>query len=114
MAGILSPQAAGGERILISALTPDRELGEALRTTFGASAQIDVELVAGRLSDHAEKLNFGSASIAIIDLDDANEIDVVALQRLMLCPSGWPPVIAVAQSFDANVARTLMQSRLAG
>jgi len=106
-------QAPGGERILIGALTPDAEFAEALRTTFGASAQIDVELISGRLSEQVDKLNFGDASIAIIDLDDANETDVVALQRLTMHRNDWPPVIAVAQGFDANVARTLVQSRIA-
>jgi pilus assembly protein CpaE len=105
--------AAGSERILIGALTPDAEFAEALRTTFGASAQIDVEIVNGRLNEQADKLDYAGASIAIIDLDDANETDVVALQRLMLHAGAWPPVIAVAQSFDASVARTLMQSKIA-
>ena len=106
-------QATGGERILIGALTPDAEFAEALRTTFGASAQIDVDFVSGRLSEQADDLNFRDATIAIIDLDDANETDVVALQRLMLHAKGWPPVIAVAQGFDATIARTLVQSRIA-
>jgi len=101
------------ERILIGALTPDSDFAEALRTTFGASAQIDLDVVNGRLSEQADKLNFDDATIAIIDLDDANDTDVVALQRLMLHANGWPPVIAVSQGFDANVARTLVQSRIA-
>src|SRR5471032_2153121 len=35
-----------------------------------------------------------------------------ALSRLMARIDAWPPVIAVTQSFDANVARTLMQMRV--
>src|SRR5690348_741802 len=113
MAPNSTSQVAGADRILIGALTPDTAFADALRTTFGASAQIDLELVSGRLSEQAEKFDFGNATIAIIDLDDANETDVVALQRLMMHARGWPPVIAVAQGFDANVARTLVQSRIA-
>jgi pilus assembly protein CpaE len=106
-------QVADAERILIGALTPDTEFAEALRATFSASAQIDVEVTTGILSEHADKLNFSKANIVIIDLDDASEGEVVALQRLMLRATNWPPVIAVSRGFDAGVARVLVQSRIA-
>src|SRR4051794_5694992 len=113
MATIGTPQTDGGERISIAVLTPDNEFAEALRTTFAASAQIDVEIVSGRLSEQADKLSVADANIVIIDLDDGSETDVVALQRLMLHAAGWPPVMVVSQGFDANVARALVQSRIA-
>jgi pilus assembly protein CpaE len=101
------------ELTVIGALTPDGEFAEAMRATFGASAQIKLDLVSGQLSEHADKLNFGDASIVIIDLDDTTESEVVALQRLMLRATDWPPVIAVSRGFDAAVARVLVQSRIA-
>jgi pilus assembly protein CpaE len=101
------------ERVVIAALTPDAEFAEVLRATFGAAAQIELELAAGTLHDNADKLDFRNASIVIIDLDDARESEVVALQRLMLRANNWPPVIAVSRGFDAAVARVLVQSRVA-
>jgi pilus assembly protein CpaE len=98
---------------VISALTPDAEFAEALRATFGAAAQIELELVIGALHDNADKLDVRNAGIVIIDLDDARESEVVALQRLMLRANNWPPVIAVSRGFDAAVARVLVQSRIA-
>ncbi|HVV79692.1 MAG TPA: response regulator receiver protein [Pseudolabrys sp.] len=101
------------ERVQIAALTPDLEFAEVLRATFGAAAQIDLELVAGTLHDNADKVDFKNAGIVIIDIDDARESEVVALQRLMLRANHWPPVIAVSRGFDAAVARVLVQSRIA-
>jgi pilus assembly protein CpaE len=101
------------ERVQIAALTPDLEFAEVLRATFGAAAQIDLELVAGTLHDNADKVDFKNAGIVIIDIDDARESEVVALQRLMLRAGHWPPVIAVSRGFDAAVARVLVQSRIA-
>src|SRR5690349_11117578 len=101
------------ERVQIAALTPDPEFAEILRTTFGGAAQIDLDLASGALHDNADKIDFKNASIVIIDLDDARESEVVALQRLMLRATNWPPVIAVSRGFDAAVARVLVQSRIA-
>src|SRR5664279_113083 len=38
---------------------------------------------------------------------------MAALARLMARVRAWPPVVAVTQSFDENVARTLLQMRIA-
>jgi pilus assembly protein CpaE len=36
-----------------------------------------------------------------------------ALERLMARIGAWPPVVVVTQAFDENVARTLLQMRVA-
>ena len=109
----MRPKPQSNERVRIGALTPDAEFAETMRTTFGAAPQIELDLVVGLLSDNADKLAFSNAGIVIIDLDDARESEVVALQRLMLRATNWPPVIAVSRGFDAAVARVLVQSRIA-
>jgi pilus assembly protein CpaE len=101
------------ERVLVRALTPDAGFADALRATFGASAQIDLDVVAGSLTEQAETLDFGDAGIVIIDLDEGGEDHVVALQRLLARAKNAPPTIAVARSFDAGVARILLQARVA-
>src|SRR6185437_12608547 len=42
-----------------------------------------------------------------------SEDEMLALSRLMVRAGDLPPVIALTQSFDANVARTLLQMRVA-
>ena len=104
---------APGGRTQIGLLTDDAQFEQSIRTTFGASAQIDLNVVNGRLSGREDMLDFSGMAIAILDLDDAAEAEVVALQCLMLRAGDWPPVIAVSRGFDANVARILVQSRVA-
>ncbi|MCZ7642863.1 MAG: hypothetical protein M5U33_09295 [Pseudorhodoplanes sp.] len=38
---------------------------------------------------------------------------MAAMQRLMARTGGWPPVVVITQTFDAEVARTLLQMRVA-
>jgi len=104
---------APGGRTQIGLLTDDAQFEQSIRTTFGASTQIDLNVVNGRLSGREDMLDFSGMAIAILDLDDAAEAEVVALQCLMLRAGDWPPVIAVSRGFDANVARILVQSRVA-
>lgn len=101
------------EPVLIAALTPDQEFAAALLATFDGAAQIELDLIAGTLQENGDRLDFTQAGIVIIDLDDARESEVVALQRLMLRVKNRPPVIAVSRGFDATVARALVQSRIA-
>ena len=49
----------------------------------------------------------------VVDLDAGRAEEMQALARLMTRVRAWPPVIAVTQGFDENVARTLLQMRIA-
>jgi pilus assembly protein CpaE len=49
----------------------------------------------------------------VVDLDAGRADEMQALAKLMARVRAWPPVIAVTQSFDENVARTLLQMRIA-
>jgi pilus assembly protein CpaE len=100
-------------RTVIGLLTADTAFAEAVAATFAASSQIDLKHEAGRLSGREADLDFGDAAIVIVDLDDASEAEVVALQKLMLHARDWPPVIAVAKDFDASLARALVQAKVA-
>lgn len=105
------PQA--DNRTVIGLLTADAAFAEAVAATFAASSQIDLKREAGRLSGREADLDFSDTTIAIVDLDDAAEAEVVALQKLMLHARDWPPVIAVAKDFDASLARALVQAKVA-
>jgi pilus assembly protein CpaE len=49
----------------------------------------------------------------VLDFDAGRAEEMAALARLMARIGNWPPVIAVTQSFDENVARVLLQMRVA-
>lgn len=94
-------------------LTADEEFDRSARATFGASSAIELSVVSGRAVEKAETLETEGASVVVVDLDATREDEIPALARLMARIGAWPPVVAVTQSFDENVARTLLQMRIA-
>ena len=94
-------------------LTADAVFDESARATFGASSAIDLTMVTGSIAAQGDNLDLTGATVAVIDLDANSAAEMAALSRLMTRIGAWPPVIAVTQSFDENVARTLMQMRIA-
>jgi pilus assembly protein CpaE len=106
-----SKNTANKTRVVI--LTPDADFEASARTTFSASAQIDLHVVRGSLPTAAEKLDVQGATVVVIDLDANREEEMQALQAFMTGVGAWPPVIVVTQGFDETVARTLLQMRVA-
>src|SRR3569833_1783476 len=94
-------------------VTADAAFAASMRATFGASNAIELTLVAGTLSEHADTLNIADMTVVVVDFDAAAPIEMAALARLMARAGTRTPVIAVAQSFDAGTARTLVQMRVA-
>jgi pilus assembly protein CpaE len=98
-------------RTSVAVLTADSEFEQSLRAIFGGSGQIELRVASGAISTAADFAP-GDATVAIIDLDTSRAEEMQALERLML-RTGIPPVVVVAQSFDADVARSLLQMRVA-
>jgi pilus assembly protein CpaE len=96
----------------VVALTADPGFEEFIRATFGASTQIDVDIVNGKIS-HGGEIDTAGTTVIIADLDADDESELQALERLMNRAGHWPPVIVVTQKFDGAVARRLMQMRVA-
>ncbi len=94
-------------------LTADPAFEEAVRATFGASAQIGLDVVRGRLADRDDKIDTAGATVVVADVEAGDEPELQALERLMMRIGNWPPVVAITQSFDEAVARRLMQMRVA-
>src|SRR5215831_6659852 len=94
-------------------LTADAELDDSVRKTFGASAAIELVVVSGHLAEQGDALSVGDATVVVVDLDAGRADEMAALARLMSRVGTWPPVIAVTQTFDQDVARTLLQMRVA-
>jgi pilus assembly protein CpaE len=100
-------------RTRVVILTADAEFDRSSRAIFGTSSQIDLNVVPGRLTDAGETLDTEGATVVAVDLDARRADEMEALARLMTRLGAWPPVIAVTQSFDADLARTFMQMRIA-
>jgi pilus assembly protein CpaE len=100
-------------RTRVVVLTADEAFDRSARATFGASTAIDLSMVSGRVAEQGDTLDVAGATVVVIDLDATREDEMQALSRLMARVGAWPPMIAVTQSFDENVARTLMQMRIA-
>jgi pilus assembly protein CpaE len=94
-------------------VTADAEFERAARSTFGASKAIDLALAPGRIADLADTLALQDATVVVVDLDAGRADEMGGLARLMARAGNRPPVIAVTQSFDAELARILMQMRVA-
>lgn len=106
-----SKNTANKTRVVI--VTPDADFEESARTTFAAGAQIDLLTVKGTLPEVVEKLDVQGATVVVIDIDATREEEMQALASFMAVVGVWPPVVVITQSFDADVARTLLQMRVA-
>jgi pilus assembly protein CpaE len=106
-----SNDTAGKTRVVI--ITADAGFEESARATFSASAQIDLHVVTGTVADANDKFDVQGAIVVLIDLNASNEDEMRAMQGFMAGVGTWPPVVVVTQTFDAEVARTLLQMRVA-
>jgi pilus assembly protein CpaE len=97
----------------VAVLTADSAFEQAVRSTFTASAQIDLRVVTGTLAGAGDQFDTDGITVVIIDLDAGHEDEMQALERLMARIGAWPPVVVVTQKFDAEVARRLIQMKVA-
>ncbi len=104
---------SGSTRTRVVVVTADAEFDRSVRATFGASSAIDLVVVTGRIAEQGEALDVEGAAVVVVDLNAGRADEMQALAKLMARVRAWPPVIAVTQSFDENVARTLLQMRIA-
>jgi pilus assembly protein CpaE len=100
-------------RTRVVVVTADAEFDHSVRATFGASGVIDLAMVPGRIAEQGATLDVEGAAVVVVDLDAERAEEMEALAMLMTRVRAWPPVIAVTQGFDENVARTLLQMRIA-
>ncbi len=118
-------QAKAQAKVIV--VTADAVFEDSIRSTFGTSTQIGLDLVPARLADCGAALTLDGAAVVIADLDSGDEAELQALDDLMVRigheSSNGPPVIAVTpssdvqgfhgQGFDTHLARRLMQMRVA-
>ena len=100
-------------RTQVVVVSADSAFAAATRAIFGASGAIDLNVIAGSVAAEADALELETATVLVVDLDSNRDEDIAALGSLMGRIGAWLPVIAVTQTFDASVARTLLQMRVA-
>jgi len=101
-----------GAQARVVVFTADTGFEESVRATFGASAQIGLDVIQGKLASR-EQIDVNGATVLVADVDTADEAEWAALERIVVRIGNRPPVVAVIPSFDGNVARRLMQLRVA-
>jgi pilus assembly protein CpaE len=104
---------AASNKTRVLALTADAEFEQSVRATFAAGAQIDLTVLSGTLTANEERITGEDSTVIVLDLEASREEELSALARLMGRINTWPPVIVVTQSFDKEVARQLLQMRVA-
>jgi pilus assembly protein CpaE len=97
----------------VEVLTVDPEFERSMRDTFAMGGKIDLSLVNGRVSGSEEALGGEGVTVVVVDIDAGDEKEMVALERLCSRLAGWPPVVVVTPAFDKDVARRLVQMRVA-
>ena len=106
-----STSAAGTTSVAV--LTADPAFEQLVRSTFGTSAQIELRVTPTTVSAVGNQFETDGVTVVVIDLDASREEEMLALETLMLRIGAWPPVVVVTQAFDAEVARRLLQMRVA-
>jgi pilus assembly protein CpaE len=103
---------SGANKTVVAVLTADPAFEQAVRSTFGTSGAIELRVISGTISEIPE-LETDGVTVIIIDLDASKNEDMQGLERMMVRAGAWPPVVVVTQTFDAEVARRLLQMRVA-
>jgi pilus assembly protein CpaE len=97
----------------VAVVTADSDLEQLARATFGASPQISVSVISSPVAALDDEFVAAGATVAVIDIEGAQAPDVQALERLMARLGHQVPAVVVAQGVDAELARTLLQMRVA-
>src|SRR5579863_6791134 len=97
----------------IEVLTTDSEFERSMRDTFAMGGKIDLGLVNGTATASEDMLGGEGVTVVVIDIDTGDEKEMAALERLASRLAGWPPIVVVTPSFEKDVARRLMQMRVA-
>jgi pilus assembly protein CpaE len=107
-----SRSTASGTQARVVVLTADPAFEESVRGTFGSSPQIGLDIIQGKLSDNGG-ISLTDATVVVADIEAGDAAELLALERMMVRVGSWPPVIVITQRFEENVARSLMQLRVA-
>ena len=109
----MSQKAPTSSKTRVVALTVDTHFEQLLKQTFSTSPQIELDLLPATVAGAGDGIDPDGTTVIVIDLDATRNDEMRALERLAMRTGGWPPIVVVAQDFDAHVARTLIQMKIA-
>ena len=70
---------ADADRVVV--LTADAEFERIGRATFGASAQIELGIVTGKLAEQGDTLDLDGATVVVVDLDAGNADEMAGARQ---------------------------------
>jgi len=105
-------KSSNASNTVVAALTADPVFEQSVSATFGASGAIELRVARGTVAS-VDNFATEGVTVVVVDLDAARPEEMAALERMMLRIGISPPVVVVTQSFDAEVARSLLQMRVA-
>jgi len=105
-------KSSNASNTVVAVLTADPAFEQSVSATFGASGAIELRVVRGTVAS-VDNFATEGATVVVVDLDAARPEEMVALEHMMAQIGVSPPVVVVTQSFDAEVARSLLQMRVA-
>ncbi len=108
----MAKTSSAANKTVVAVITADPAFEQSVRSTFGASSAIELRVIAGT-AESADGFDTEGVTVVIIDLDAGRADEMAALERMMMRNGASPPVVVVTQSFDAEVARSLLQMRVA-
>jgi pilus assembly protein CpaE len=97
----------------VAVITADPAFEQSAHATFGASSQIELKIIPGAVSDVGPGFDPGDVTVTVVDLDASRPEEMEALELMMQRIGHWPPVVVLTQIFDAEVARRLLQMKVA-
>lgn len=109
----MSKTASTSSKTNVVVLTDDAQFEQQVRQIFASSPQIGLEVMRGTVAGAGDRIDPEDATVIVIDLDASRDDEMQALERLAIRTGGWPPIVVVTQEFDAHVARTLIQMKIA-
>ena len=105
-------KSSNASNTVVAVLTADPAFEQSVSATFGASGAIELRVVRGTIAS-VDNFATEGVTVVVVDLDAARPEEMAALERMMVQIGISPPVVVVTQSFDAEVARSLLQIRVA-
>ena len=105
-------QPSNASNTVVAVLTADPAFEQSVSATFGASGAIELRIVSGTTAS-IDTFATEGVTVVVVDLDTNQPDEMAALEQMMLRIGVSPPVVVVTQSFDAEVARSLLQMRVA-
>jgi pilus assembly protein CpaE len=109
----MSRTAPTSSKTRVVVLTADAHFEQQVRQIFATSPQIDLNLLLATVAGAGDRIDPEGTTVIVVDLDATRDDEMQALERLAIRTGGWPPIVVVTQDFDAHVARTLIQMKIA-